>query len=145
MLLQRSLKYYWMIFWQNLSEAGSGIENIMTDRLNLGGLQVEWYISKSYTSLVNQALSRCFFGASSNNLGRWVSTIFRLYIMHASCKQLLYFMSFTLNLKKKKLKAHIISPIYIKNIIFRLVKTVKSVKTDILERVPHNFNESLLV
>ena len=31
-----------MIFLQNVMEAGSGIENIMTDRLDLGELQAEW-------------------------------------------------------------------------------------------------------
>ena len=53
-----------MIFLQSLMEAGSGIENNMTDtvsgRLDLSGLQVERCISKNYTSQVNQALSRCF-------------------------------------------------------------------------------------
>ena len=48
-----------MIFLQNLTEVGSG--NTITDRLDLGGLQVERYISKSYSSQENQALSRCFF------------------------------------------------------------------------------------
>ena len=36
-----------MIFLRNLMEAGSGIESIMTDRLDFGGLQVERYISIS--------------------------------------------------------------------------------------------------
>ena len=36
-----------MIFFQNLMEAGSGIENIMTDRLDVSELQVERYISKN--------------------------------------------------------------------------------------------------
>ena len=50
------------MFLKNLIEAGSsGIENIMTDVLDLGGLQVQRYISKNYTSQVNQVLSRCFF------------------------------------------------------------------------------------
>ena len=38
-------------------EAGSRNENLMTDRLGLGGLQVEQYITKSYTSQVNPAFS----------------------------------------------------------------------------------------
>ena len=60
-----------------------GIENIMTDILDLGGLQVGRYISKNYTSQVNQALSKCFFRVFSENLGRGVSTIFQISIMHA--------------------------------------------------------------
>ena len=60
-----------------------GIENIMTDILDLGGLQVGRYISKNYTSQVNQALSKCFFSVFSENLGRGVSTIFQISIMHA--------------------------------------------------------------
>ena len=52
-----------MIFLQNLMEAGSGIENTMTD-IN-GGLQAERYIGKNYTNQVNQALSRCFFSVFS--------------------------------------------------------------------------------
>ena len=44
----------------------------MTDRLDLG----ERYISKNYTSQVNQALGRCFFLFFSENLGRELSTIF---------------------------------------------------------------------
>ena len=39
-------------------EAGSRIKSIMTNRLDPGGLQVKRYISRSYTSQVNQALSR---------------------------------------------------------------------------------------
>ena len=70
-----------MIFLQNLMEVG--IENIMTDILDLGGLQVGRYISKNYISQVNQALSKCFFSVFSENLGRGVSTIFQLSIMHA--------------------------------------------------------------
>ena len=35
-----------MIYLQNLMVAGIGIENIMTDILDLGGLQKERYISK---------------------------------------------------------------------------------------------------
>ena len=42
-----------MIFLQNLKEAGSEVENIMTDRLDLGGLQVEQYISENCTRQVN--------------------------------------------------------------------------------------------
>ena len=42
-----------MIFLQNLMLAGIGVENIMTDRLDLGGLQVEQYISENCTSQVN--------------------------------------------------------------------------------------------
>ena len=61
-----------MIFLQNVMEAGSGIENIMTDRLNLGEVkQNDSYISKNYTSQVNQGLSRCFFSVFSENLGGW--------------------------------------------------------------------------
>ena len=67
-----------MIFLQNLMGAGSEIENIMTDRLDLDGLQVERYISKNYTSQVSQALSRFFFSVLSENLGRRLSTILRL-------------------------------------------------------------------
>ena len=51
---------------------GSGIYNIMTDRLDLGGLQVEQYIRKNYTSQVNLALSRYFFSVFSENLGSGV-------------------------------------------------------------------------
>ena len=58
-------------------EAGSGIENIMNDRLDLGGLQVERYISKNYTSQVNQPLSRPFFSVFSANLGRGYQLFFR--------------------------------------------------------------------
>ena len=61
-----------MIFLQNFMEAGSRSKNIMTDRLDLG----ERYISKNYTSQVNQALDRCFFLFFSENLGRELSTIF---------------------------------------------------------------------
>ena len=39
----------------------SRIKNIMTDRLDLGGLQIERYISKNYTSQINQALIRRLF------------------------------------------------------------------------------------
>ena len=42
-------------------KVGSRIENIMTDRLDLGGLQTERYISKNYTSQINQALIRRLF------------------------------------------------------------------------------------
>ena len=72
-----------MKFLQNLMESESGIENIMTDRFDLGGLQTERYISKNYTSQVNQALSRCFFSVFSENLGNGVSNNFGLSIMHA--------------------------------------------------------------
>ena len=65
-----------MIFRQNLMEVGSGIETIMTDRLDHGGLQVERYISKNYASQVNQALSRCFFSIFSENLGRGYQLFF---------------------------------------------------------------------
>ena len=41
------------------------------------------YITKNYTSQVNQALSSCFFSVFSETLERWVSTIFRLSNMHA--------------------------------------------------------------
>ena len=84
MSFQRSIKYYRMMFLKNLIEAGSsGIEDIMTDVLDLGGLQVQRYISKNYTSQVNQVLSRCFFSVFSDNLGRrGVSTIFPLPIIH---------------------------------------------------------------
>ena len=60
-----------------------GIENIMTDILDLGGLQVGRYISKNYISQVNQALCKCFFSVFSENLGRGASTIFQVSIMHA--------------------------------------------------------------
>ena len=62
-------------------QVGSKIENIMTDRLDLGGLQIERYITKNYTSRVNQALIRRLFSIFSENSGRGVSTIFRLSIM----------------------------------------------------------------
>ena len=65
-----------MIFLQNLIEAGSGIENIITDILDLGGLQLERYMKKTYTSQVNQGLSRCFFSVFSKNLGRGYQVFF---------------------------------------------------------------------
>ena len=74
-----------MIFLQNLKEAGSGIDNIMTDRLDLGALLVERYISKDYTSQVNQTLSRCFFSLFSENLGRGYQLSFEFSsCMHVS-------------------------------------------------------------
>ena len=92
-------RYYPTKWYQ---EAGSGIENIMTDRLDLDGLQVEWYNNKNCISQVNQALSRCFFQCFQREFGEGVSTIFRLSIMHACVPAaLLGFMSFTLNLKNK--------------------------------------------
>ena len=57
-------------------EPGSGIENIMTDRLDLRGLQVERYISKHYTTELNQALSRCIFSVFSENLERLYQLFF---------------------------------------------------------------------
>ena len=86
MLLQRSVKYYWTIFLQNEIEAGSAIENIMTDRLD-PGLQVQPYISKSYTSQVNQALSRYFFSVFSETLGRRCQLFFDFpSCMHLSAR-----------------------------------------------------------
>ena len=65
-----------MRFLQNLIEAGSLVENIITDILDLGGLQLERYMNKNYTSQVNEALSRCFFSVFSNNLGRGYQVFF---------------------------------------------------------------------
>ena len=83
MLLQRSVKYYWTTFLQNEIEAGSAIENIMTDRLG-PGLQVKQYISKNYTSQVNQALSRHFFSVFSETSGRG----YQLFFDFPSCMHL---------------------------------------------------------
>ena len=41
-------------------------------------------VRRNYTNEVNQALSKCFFSVFSENLGRGISTIFRLSIMHVS-------------------------------------------------------------
>ena len=69
----------------------SGINNIVTGRLNLGELQVDDVSAKirfgrkykeMYTSQVNQALSRCFSSIFRENCGRGISTVFRLSIMH---------------------------------------------------------------
>ena len=80
-----------MIFLQNLMEAGSGIDNIMTDILDLGGLLVERYISKNYTSQVNQAFSRCFFSVFSENLGRGYQLIFDFpSCMHVTAATVFY-------------------------------------------------------
>ena len=74
-----------MIFLGEL-DGSSGIKNIFTDRLNLGGLQVDKISpkitaesTKEYiaTNQVNQSLIRCFL---SENLGRGISTIFRLSV-----------------------------------------------------------------
>ena len=125
-------RYYPTEWYQ---EAGSGIENIMTDRLDLDGLQVEWYNNKNYISQVNQALSRCFFSVLSERI--WGGGINYFSTFHHACMyQLLLCLGFTLNLKNKKLKSHKIWRIYIKNIFVK-----KSVKTVILERV----STSLLV
>ena len=79
-----------------------GIENIMTDILDLGGLQVGRYISKNYTSQVNQALSKCFFSVFSENLGRERGINYFSNFHHACMyQQLLGFMSFSLNLKNE--------------------------------------------
>ena len=94
-----------MIFLQNLMEAGSGIENNMTDtvsgRLDFSGLQVERCISKNYTSQVNQALSRCFLSVSSENLGRAVSTIFQVSIMYMHVLAAVWFYEFQFKFKKE--------------------------------------------
>ena len=75
-----------------------------SDRLSLVGLQVDdistklrQKVQRNCINEVNQALSRCFFSAFSENLGRGISTIFRLSII----QQLVGLMSFTLNLKNK--------------------------------------------
>ena len=65
-----------MRFLQNVIEAGSLVENIITDILDLGGLQLERYMNKNYTSQVNEALSRCFFSVFSKNLGRGYQVFF---------------------------------------------------------------------
>ena len=54
---------------------------------------------------------------------------------HAMYQQLLGLMSFTLNLKNKQLNSLKVAGIYIKNIVFKK----KSVKIDVLERVPMSF------
>ena len=72
-------------------DGSSGIKNIITDRLNLGELQVDAIPAKIrygrkykeiYTNQVNQVLSRCFFSIFSENCGRGISTVFQLSIMH---------------------------------------------------------------
>ena len=72
-------------------DGSSGIKNIITDRLNLGELQVDDISAKIrcgrkckeiYDNQVNQALSRCFFSIFSENCGRGISTVFLLSIMH---------------------------------------------------------------
>ena len=75
----------------------SGIKNVITDRLNLGELQVDDILAKIrygrkykeiYANQVNQASSRCFFSIFSKNCGKGMSTVFRQLIMHvlvASC------------------------------------------------------------
>ena len=72
-------------------DGSSGINNIVTGRLNLGELQVDDVSAKirfgrkykeMYTSQVNQALSRCFSSIFRENCGRGISTVFRLSIMH---------------------------------------------------------------
>ena len=59
-------------------DESSGIKNIITDRLNLGELQVDEISGKVrygrkykeiYTNQVNQTLSRCFFCIFSENCG----------------------------------------------------------------------------
>ena len=65
-----------MRFLQNVIEAGSLVENIITDILDLGGLQLERYMNKNYTSQVNEALSRCFFSVFSKNLSRGYQVFF---------------------------------------------------------------------
>ena len=77
------------MFLKNLIEAGSsGIENIMTDVLDLGGLQVQRYISKNYTSQVNQVLSIFFFSVFSVTI--WGGGGYQLFLhfpsyMHVIC------------------------------------------------------------
>ena len=46
--------------------------------------QLREKVRRNYTSEVNPALSRSFFSIFSENLGRGISTIFRLSIMHVS-------------------------------------------------------------
>ena len=90
-----------MIFLQNLKEAGSGIENIiiMTDKeLDLGGLQVQRYISRNCTSHVNQALSRYFFSVFSENLGRG----YQLFFDFPSCMHVSAATVFGLHFKFKE-------------------------------------------
>ena len=73
------------MFLKNLIEAGSsGIENIMTDVLDLGGLQVQRYISKNYTSQVNQVLSRCFFQCFQWQFGEEGGSNY-FYTSHHTC------------------------------------------------------------
>ena len=78
-------------------DGDSGIKNVITDRLNLGELQVDDILAKArygrkykeiYANQVNQASSRCFFSIFSKNCGKGMSTVFRQLIMHvlvASC------------------------------------------------------------
>ena len=64
-------------------------------------LQTERYISKNYTSQVNQALSRCFFTVFSENLGRGISAIFWLSIMHACISSSAEFYEFHFKFKEQ--------------------------------------------
>ena len=78
-------------------DGNSGIKNIVSDRLNVGELQVDDISAKPknhgrkykeiYTNQVNQALSRCFFSVFSKNWGREILVIFRL------CRLCTYFVA----------------------------------------------------
>ena len=65
-------------------KVGSRIENIMTDRLDLGGLQIERYISKNYTSQINQALIRRLFSIFQREFGE-VGINYFSTSHHAAC------------------------------------------------------------
>ena len=70
-------------------DGSSEIEDVITDRLNPGELQVDDISAKIrygrkykeiYTNQVNQFLSRCFFSIFGENCGRRISTVFQLSI-----------------------------------------------------------------
>ena len=70
-------------------DGSSEIEDVITDRLNPGELQVDDISAKIrygrkykeiYTNQVNQFLSRCFFSIFGENCGRRISAVFQLSI-----------------------------------------------------------------
>ena len=79
-------------------DESSRIKNIITDRLDLGELQVddksakvttETTMKRISTSQANQVLNRCFSIVFIGNWGRGLPTFFRLSVMHVFCWVLL--------------------------------------------------------
>ena len=121
-VVSESLKFYWMIFLQNLMEAGSGIENIMIDRQS-----------------GNSSFKYMFFHCFQTEFREEGINYFLNFHYHAYMyQQLLGFMSFILNLTNKIAKIPWKSRnMYVKHHIYKEISENW--------RSRKNSNESLLV